>query len=960
MSQKELVSPVLDIRLFGPLRVFVGGEEVTQRLSKRAAMLLGILALRVGRPIERWRLAGMLWPESPDATALHNLRQTLSPLRNVLAAGEQHLRSVSPRSLVLDKAAPVCVDVWQFDKAIKEGSSSSLQDAIDLYVAPLLAECAEHFAIPEREARSASFLSACDQVGTQLLADRQYAAAIEIFQKALKEDSFRESTCRSMMSALAGSGQVSAALDFCREFRNRLRRELNSDISQETRRLIRTIRATTAEKTSTSPARCLPVSLSRLIGRQAEIQQVAGMLTRSRLVTLVGVGGVGKTRLSIAAAMAADKHFKDGVYFVDLAPLHDATSLLTTIASAVEIPEKASFGIRDSIVEEIGDQEMLLILDNCEQLEPQLSETVEYLLARCSRLHILSTSRQSLGVAGEFVFTVRTLCAPDVAKREKEKPDEKDRARVLLSSEALRLFLERSHLKAESLSLSELETAGSICRTLDGLPLAIELAAARTRMLSLHEIESKLSDRFALLTGSTRTAARHRTLQASMEWSWEMLNPDERMILMRLSVYRGGATLETVRAVGSELSQSRLIDIIYSLVDRSLVNANKSIVETRYTLLETIRQYAEQKLIETGELNEVSDLHRDYFLAEADAASLLTGTEEEAREFERFEREHDNFRKAVSWCRERGDSEKRLRLVIRLSRFCTTQGHLTENLEQIEGALIEAPPDTAQDLVASVGILAGWTATVQKDCDRAVGHFERSLSIFQVQNNGAGIAKALICMGCAYVAGRRYDEAQEAFEASLANIISRGRIGGVPMLLANMAEVALLRNRNDEARSRLEEAFKGTYPTSEDAYETWGEAYLHLAVVDYRQSRFEEARSHAHEALGLLNAGKRLIDIPGVLQLIAVTSSPFEDWIGVATLLGASESLAEAYGSTLRDTLAEAHRDVSSAAQSALGSAAYEEAYRSGQGMDLNEAVEFAANRHIALHSKQDLEIEAG
>ncbi len=951
MAQKEPATPLLDIGLFGTVRVAVQGRDITALLTRRAALILAILALREGKPIERWRLAGMVWPESPDATALHNLRQTLTPLRNALGPAKDLVKAVSPRSIVLEQTNDVSVDVWQFDLAAEDAQPSSLQRAIDLYTNRLLIECEEPFATNEREARAASFLNACDLLGAHLLDKKQYAQAITIFQKALAEDNFRESACRAMMSALAGSGQVSAALDFCREFRNKLRKELNSDISPETRSLVRNLRNVTVEQGSEPPARRLPVSLTRLIGRQEEIKHIGAMLSRCRLVTLTGPGGVGKTRLSVAIAASVNSSLRDGVRFVDLAPLHDANSLLTTIASALEIPEKATQGILDTITEEIGDQEALLVFDNCEHLEPQIAEVVEHLLSKSPKLHILATSRQSLGVAGEFIFAVPTLSIPEPPKKKMTDAEVKDRIKTLTNSEAVRLFLDRSNLNPDTISFEELETAGSICRTLDGLPLAIELAAARTRFLSLREIEAKLTDRFALLTNANRAMPRHRTLQASIEWSWDLLTADERNILMRLSAFRGGATLETLQAITPDIPTAQLMDTVHSLVDRSLVNATRSGQETRFTILETIRQYAEQRLSDNGELHDVFDRHRDYFLKLAEDSESVVGTAAETGNFEKFEREHDNFRKALAWCRERNHGEMRLRLAEALSRFRSTQGHLSENREQIEAALLTAPADMPKSVVAGGHILAGWTATIQKDCDGAIAHYEKALPIFRELGDEVGVGKALICMGCAYVSGRRYDEAQAAFEASLENVLSRGKTGGIPMLLTNLAEVSLLRNNLEEARSYLDRAFNGTYDKPFDEFETWGEAHFNFAIIEYREGNFEKARTHAAESLRQFTAGKRLTDIPNALQLAAVSRASFDDWTGFATLFGASEALADAYGTEFRETLVDLRPQVLPSAKRVLGSSAFEKAYRMGHAMDLNSAVEYATKRENVVRA---------
>ena len=333
MSAKDTGSALLDLRLFGQAEVRVRGLDITGRLSKRAQWLMAILALREGRPIERHRLAGMIWPESTDAAALFNLRQTLASLRKELGEAKGCLQAVSPRSVVLPLSADVRVDVTEFDGCCKTGRPDALARALDLYKQPLLIDCDEPFALTAREARTQAFLLAADQLAGQYVERGEYSSAARVLQRVLAEDPYRETSCRALMSALADSGDASAALELCREFRLRLRRDLNSEISQETKSLYRRIRAEILKPRGlVARDRRIPIPLTGLVGRQPEIRQVISMLNRCRLVTLTGPGGVGKTRLSLAVAEAQANLYLDGAHFVDLAPLTDPDTISSTVA----------------------------------------------------------------------------------------------------------------------------------------------------------------------------------------------------------------------------------------------------------------------------------------------------------------------------------------------------------------------------------------------------------------------------------------------------------------------------------------------------------------------------------------------------------------------------------------------------------------------------------------------------
>ena len=430
--------------------------------------------------------------------------------------------------------------------------------------------------------------------------------------------------------------------------------------------------------TNSSAAVGLPVLLTTFVGRRTDIRNIRESLVGNRLVTLTGAGGAGKTRLAveIAAALAVDAtDYPDGIWYVDLAPLVDPDMVPLTVARALNLPEQPGQLTIDVLARSIRDRRLLLLLDNCEHLLDASAALITALLARCPELTVLTTSREPIGVPGAVSWRVPSLP---------------------LADEAVELFADRARrIKPDfRIDADNVDLVTEICRRLDGLPLAIELAAARIRALTPTELLTSLRDTFRLLTGGARTAVRRQqTLQASVDWSHALLSEPEQVLFRRLAVFYGGFDLEAAQAVAGDTERYQVLDQLTLLVDKSLVIADDGPVGTRYRLLETVRQYAQEKLHESREGNSVRSRHRDHYTA---MAGMLDGAEHQLR-LDRAGTEIDNLRAAFAWSRENSDAELALTLAASLLPLWLTRGLFTEGLGWLHAALSETDDSVAPE-----------------------------------------------------------------------------------------------------------------------------------------------------------------------------------------------------------------------------------------------------------------------
>ncbi len=436
----------------------------------------------------------------------------------------------------------------------------------------------------------------------------------------------------------------------------------------------------------------LPVQLSTFIGRKNEIAEVIQWLATHRLVTLTGEGGCGKTRLAMQTASIMLQKFAGGVWLIEFAPVVDPVFVVQVTAAAVGVREQPACPLSETLADHLRHRPALLLFDNCEHLLAACAQLATTLLQSCPDLHILATSREPLGVAGEVAWGVPPLSLPE--PQPWQDPASSNAAlAVYEQSEAVRLFIARAMAVSPSFALSIENGAwvAEICRRLDGMPLAIELAAARVRALSVREIAQRLDDRFRLLTGGSRTAPpRQQTLAATLDWSYRLLVEAERTVLQRLAVFAGGCTLAAAEAVCADetVGADAVLDLLAHLVDKSLVVADRKDDGTRYRLLETVRQYARERLLESGEVEQVRERHCTYFVAWAEQADTHIDKPSEPAWLRGFEAEHDNLRAALEWCR--GDEPRAatgLRLAAACARFWNLRAYLSEGTAQLVTAL---------------------------------------------------------------------------------------------------------------------------------------------------------------------------------------------------------------------------------------------------------------------------------
>jgi predicted ATPase/DNA-binding CsgD family transcriptional regulator len=455
--------------------------------------------------------------------------------------------------------------------------------------------------------------------------------------------------------------------------------------------------------------------------------EVKRELEMSRLLTITGPGGSGKTRLALEVSRDLLEAYSDGVWLVEFAPLSEEALVPKAVAEAVEVPERPDEPLVDTLTEVLGSRELLVVLDNCEHLLEATARLVDVLLDSCPNLRVLATSREGLGVEGELRWLVPPLSAPD--------PQYSSTVEELERLESARLFLARARNRDPSFTFTpgNAQTVAEVCSKLEGIPLAIELAAARVRTLSLEQISERLEGSLELLTRGDRTATpRQRTIRGTLDWSHELLSERERKVFRRLSVFAGGWTLEASEVVVSDESvgESEVLELLSELVEKSLAIAELTAESggVRYRLLDSIRQYAQEKLEQSGEAEDVMQAHAEYFLALAEEAEPELIGPREAEWFELLEEELDNFRAALSWASEHGEAELGLRLAGSLMSFWLTEGHYGEGRGWVEGALTREGSTSALARAKALGA-ASLLASRQGDQARAKGAAEEGLRL---------------------------------------------------------------------------------------------------------------------------------------------------------------------------------------------------------------------------------------
>jgi len=554
-----------------------------------------------------------------------------------------------------------------------------------------------------------------------------------------------------------------------------------------------------ALKTLDSRPNNLPAQTTPLIGREQEIRAVKEKLseTKVRLLTLTGVGGTGKTRLALQVAAEMMDDFEYGVFFVQLAALSDATVVLPTIAQVLGVVEAGSKPLKDLLQDHLRDKQMLLVLDNFEQVIESAS-AVSDLLAAASRLKIMVTSRESLQLSGEYVYPVPTLTVPD--------PKRMPSLAALTQYEAVALFIDRALMVKPSFSVTN-ESApaiAEICYQLDGLPLAIELAAARVRVLPPSQMLAELGDRLRFLRGGARDRpARQQTLRGAIDWSYDLLVPEEQTLFRRLAVFAGGCTLGAIERVCNAEHDPNVLERTESLVAKNLLKQTEVNGELRVAMLETIREYAAERLHSASDEDQVRDAHRVHFLAFVEEARPQLFGANQASWLQRLEEEYDNLRAALEYSLTGPDSEGSLRFCGGLGRLWWTRGHLSEGRNWCARALGK-PGERTLARADALGT-AGALAYHQGDYSVAREQHGESLAIRRELGDRKGVASALNWLGNVALAQEDQASAQTLYEENLAIQRELGDPVQIAGALNNLGMLAWVRGNLTVARDLLEE-----------------------------------------------------------------------------------------------------------------------------------------------------------
>jgi predicted ATPase/DNA-binding CsgD family transcriptional regulator len=727
----------------------------------------------------------------------------------------------------------------------------------------------------------------------------------------------------------------------------------------------------------------LPAPRSSFVGREREIGEVERGLASTRLLTLTGVGGSGKTRLALVVARDLLEAYPEGVWLVQLAPLSEGALVPKAVAEALGISERPGEPLLGTLADVLEERRLLMVLDNCEHLLEASARLVDELLDSCPRLRILATSREALGVEGEIRWLVPPLSVPEPRQGTSSSEE-------LGSYESVHLFVERAMGRDSSFSLNSQNAlaVGEVCRMLEGIPLAIELAAARVDTLSVEQISQRLTDSLKLLTGGNRTQLpRQQTLKGTLDWSFDLLSEDEKELFGRLSVFAGGWTLEASEAVGvgEDVDEDDILDLLSGLVGKSLVMARGSDQRgVRYRMLEPIRQYAREKLEEGGEAEEVRRRYATFFLAFAEEAEPRLRGPEDAEWLERLEEEHDNMRAALSWALETGEVELALRLAGVLGIFWQAHGHWSDGRKWLEAALARYKRASAAARIKALEALS-WLTYDQFDieCMAAVAQEGMKLSA-EAEIDGSLAASLRIMLASPAWLGGDYQRGKELLEESLA----LGRKAGDKVKTAEAAfQLAVVTNGLGE-RARAKEIFEEVISVCREAGYAYrlpdsllslgytlmlegdydrGAALNEEAVAVCREHGYRQKLNYALDNLGWaallrgdhegakpfyeesLVVSKELGDraiASESLEGMACVSAVRGEASRAARLFGAAEGLQE----TLREAVALQHGPEEEAwrepylatARSRLGEAAWEEALAEGRARGLQEAIEYA------------------
>jgi predicted ATPase/DNA-binding SARP family transcriptional activator/DNA-binding CsgD family transcriptional regulator len=998
--------------LLGGFRVSVGSralEESHWRL-RRAAALVKLLALAPGHHLQREQAMDLLWPDLGKKAASNNLRQVLHGARRTLTSdpsvGSRYLTS-EDESLVLCPEGNLWVDVEAFEEAAaiarRSRDPAAYRVALELYEGELLpGDRYEEWAERRHEELRRLYLALLVELAELYEERGDYGQAVETLQRALSDDPANEEVHAGLMRLYALSERQGEALAQYERLRETLSGHLGTEPGSTTRALRDEIAAGKFPPTQPfAPApegppeagkHNLPSPRTSFVGREREVVDVKRELAMTGLLTLTGTGGCGKTRLALEVAKELIGAHPDGVWLVELAGLSERTLVPQALAVALGVQEQADRPLADTLVDFLSEKKVLLVLDNCEHLLDAAARLTDTLLSSCPDLTVLATSREVLSVAGEIDWPVPALSVPEVAGRIRVEELERYESARLFAERAL--FVERTLYGSSGFALrsDNAQAVAEICSRLEGIPLAIELAAAWVGTLSVEQISERLMDSLRLLKSSGRTIApRQRTLRGAMDWSYDLLSEPEQIMFRRLSVFAGGWTLEAAEAVsaGDGVEEEDVLELLWGLVNKSLVVVEAKTEGTaHYRMLEPIRQYAREKLEESREADELLNRHAAFFLALAEETETKLAGPQQGLWVERLEGEHDNLREALSWVLERGQAGLALRLGTALWRFWYNRGYIREGITWMERVLAGSDHAQAPARVKALEGL-GWLLQLQGDSGRANATYEEMLRLSRGLGDKGNLATALNSLGtlATYQGDHEraralleenlsvlgelekegnsattlkrfhvlnllgilainqegdYVRAMTLWEESLALVRETGDTYLIGIMLSNLGHAVLLQRDYERATALCEESLAFAHQLESTGVEFAPSAYINLGLAALGLGEHEPALASFIKGLQMSQNVGMKPQVVESLEGMAGLAGALGETTRAAHLWGAAEAARERSGIALLPGERALHEPYLTSACSQLGEASWEEALAEGRAMSLDRASEYA------------------
>lgn len=872
----------LHITLLGDFSLTYGDQVVTAVNTARLQSLLAYLVLHRTAPQNRRHLAFLFWPDSAEGQARSNLRNLLHLLRHALPQADDFLQ-IDSMTVQWRPDALFTLDTMAFEEALgaadqaqcvgdDRAQRTALEAAAMHYRGDLLPACYEDWLHPERERLRQLFVTGVEHLINLLAQQKDAPAAIRHAQRLLRMDPLHETTYQQLMRLYAQLGDRAHALNTYYTCVAVLQRELGVKPSAATQTLYHRLQTAANHPVAPTPPAArpshnLPALLTSFVGRTDALATIQQALEKARLITLTGPGGFGKTRLALAVADAVIPAYPDGVWLVELGALRDAALVAPAVAKVLALAEEPARPLLTTLVDSLRDQHLLLILDTCEHLIESCAELVQTLLHACPKLRILATSRERLAVAGEVVWPVPPLTTPPLAPLATTTAN----AHAWLQQyDAVHLLVDRIQAVLPTFTVTQ-QNAPALAQIsvhLDGMPLALELAAARASLLSVSEIADHLDQRFQLLRSGTRDAIpRHQTLAAALDWSYDRLPPAEQVLLRRLASFDSTFTLAAAQSICTELTEKTttvlapdtVLDLLAHLVDKSLVNVIlQPAGTTRYGLLETIRAYGYDRLVAANEVTACRQRQLTFFTQLAEAAEPHLQQHDQVAWLDQLDAEQDNLRGALSWVITTPTTEEQAALGLRLGgalwRFWIYRSHFSEGSTQLAKLLTATAQSTAATGAAYAKVLLGAGCLVGEQGDYAAAQelLERALARYQALALPAGIAEAMYSL--AWLANWRGDPvtARRYYEASIVLYQQLNDAAGLAWALRGLAWIDRIAGDLRQAERRIRASLQHFQTTGDLAglcFALGGLAYIALDREEYTtaQQYAEQSLAYARQ-----------------------------------------------------------------------------------------------------------------